>query len=129
MHSFLSIMDKLVQFDQWLFTVINTHFNNSVFDFVLPFFREPVFWAPLYLFLLVFTLANYGKNAWWWALFFLCTFALTDMTSSRLIKELFERPRPCNDDEFASHVRLLLKDCGAGNSFTSTHAANHFGMA
>jgi undecaprenyl-diphosphatase len=125
----LGILNKLVAFDQWLFTLINKHSANPFFDFVLPFFREPVFWVPLYLFLLVFAISNFGKNAWWWALMFLCTFALTDMISTRVFKEAFERLRPCNDPAFADHVRLLLQNCGAGYSFTSTHAANHFGMA
>jgi undecaprenyl-diphosphatase len=51
------------------------------------------------------------------------------MVSSRIFKEGFERLRPCNDPFFFEHVRLLLKSCAGGYSFTSSHAAYHFGMA
>lgn len=125
----LSLSQKLVQFDQWLFKVINTHGTNKLFDLVMPYIREPLYWVPLYLFILVFAVYNFGKKAGWWSLLFLCTFALTDMVSSRVFKEAFHRLRPCNDPDFASQVRLLLHECGAGYSFTSSHAANHFGMA
>ena len=51
------------------------------------------------------------------------------MTGTRLFKHIFKRLRPCNDPEFASSVRLLLKECAGGYSFVSNHAANHFGLA
>jgi undecaprenyl-diphosphatase len=51
------------------------------------------------------------------------------MVSSRVFKEGFERMRPCRDPFFFDHVRLLVKHCSGGYSFTSSHAANHFGMA
>ena len=60
---------------------------------------------------------------------FLCTVSLCDMTSSKLVKEAFERLRPCNDPDFFPYVRLLVNRCSGTYSFTSSHAANHFGMA
>lgn len=84
---------------------------------------------PLYLFLFVFVIINFKKNWWWWIVFFMCTVALTDMVGTRVFKHVFERLRPCNDPSFAPYVRLLLKDCAAGFSFVSNHAANHFGMS
>jgi undecaprenyl-diphosphatase len=44
-------------------------------------------------------------------------------------KEGFERLRPCQDPDFFMNVRLLLKHCSGSFSFTSNHAANHFGIA
>jgi undecaprenyl-diphosphatase len=40
----------------------------------------------------------------------------------------FDRIRPCNNPDVQSHLRLLV-GCPGGFSFTSNHAANHFGMA
>jgi len=51
------------------------------------------------------------------------------MTSSKLVKEAFERLRPCGDPGFFQYVRLLVDRCSETYSFTSSHAANHFGMA
>ena len=39
------------------------------------------------------------------------------------------RVRPCNDPEMASQLQMLAGYCGGNGSFTSSHAANHFGMA
>lgn len=120
---------KLVQWDQSLFISINSDWTNPVFDVVLPIMRNSFIWYPLYLFLLIFVLLNFKVRGLWWAVFFLSTLALTDMTGTYLFKHVFERLRPCSDPEFFTHVRLLLKQCAGGYSFTSNHAANHFGMA
>ena len=125
----LSFWQQLEQWDQWLFLKINSDWTNSFFDTVLPFLRDSVFWAPLYLFIFVFLVFNYGKKGVWWAIAFLCTVALADIVSSRFFKEIFERLRPCQDPLFQEQVRLLLKRCAGGYSFTSSHAANHFGIA
>src|SRR3569832_1058985 len=121
--------DKLVKLDQWLFVKINSDWSNPVFDAVMPFFRNPGNWAPLYLFMLVFILLNFKTRGVWWIVFFLSTVALIDMTGNYVFKHGIERVRPCNDLNFSSQVRLLLDHCGVGYSFTSNHAANHFGMA
>lgn len=115
--------------DQQAFLKINQDWTNPVLDAVLPYFRDSVFWAPVYLFLLLFITLNWGRKGLWWAIGFLCTIALADMVSSRIFKEGFQRLRPCQDPAFADGVRLLLKNCSPSPSFTSSHAANHFGMA
>ncbi|MDB5196615.1 MAG: hypothetical protein JWP88_986, partial [Flaviaesturariibacter sp.] len=66
---------------------------------------------------------------WLWSVAFVCTVAIADMVSSRIFKEGFERLRPCQDPYFFQNVRLLLKHCSGSYSFTSSHAANHFGIA
>jgi len=126
-----NILQKLEQFDQWLFIQVNNNQSNAVFDWLMPFLRNSFYWAPLYLFLLVFVTINFKEKGrgWWWVVIFLCTVSLTDMTSSQLIKNSFQRLRPCADIDFFQHVRLLVNRCSGGFSFTSSHAANHFGMA
>jgi undecaprenyl-diphosphatase len=95
----------------------------------MPFLRNSINWAPLYLFLLVFVLLNFKIRGLWWVVFFLAPVALTDMTGTYVFKHEFERLRPCNDPFFSDHVRRVLKQCAGGYSFISNHAANHFGMA
>lgn len=124
-----SLGQQLDAWDKWLFTCLNSGYTNSLFDSILPYFRDSVFWGPLYIFLLAFITLNYGKKGWWWSLFFICTVAIADMVSSRVFKEGFERLRPCQDPYFFQNVRLLLKTCSSSYSFTSSHAANHFGIA
>ena len=124
-----SIWQQLDAWDKKLFVLLNSKWTNPFFDTVLPYFRDSVFWAPLYLFLLVFIAVNYGKKGLWWSLAFICTIAIADMVSSRIFKPGFDRLRPCQDPFFFDRVRLLLKHCAGSASFTSSHAANHFGMA
>jgi undecaprenyl-diphosphatase len=124
----LTLWHTLEQWDQWLFIRLNSVMTNPFFDSLMPFMRNGKNWAPLYLFLAVFVLINYRKKGGWWILFFIATVALTDMTGTYLFKHNFERLRPCSDPDFYYHVRLLVKQCSGGYSFTSNHAANHFGM-
>jgi len=125
----ISLLERLKEWDQWLFIQLNSVLTNPVFDNMMPFLRHGSHWAPLYLFLGVFVLINLRDKGGWWVLFFIATVALTDMTGTHLFKHNFERDRPCNDPNFFFHVRLLVDQCSAGYSFTSNHAANHFGMA
>lgn len=125
----ITFWQKLVQWDKHLFEKINGDWTNPFFDAIMPFLRNSLSWVPLYLFLLVFVLLNFKVKGIWWAVLFLSTIALTDMTGNYVFKHGFERLRPCSDPDFADQVRLLLKHCGGGYSFTSNHAANHFGMA
>lgn len=125
----VSFWQALEQWDKWLFLQANSRFTNPFFDAVLPYFRDSVFWTPLYLFLLVFIAANFGQRGWWWSIGFVCTIAIADMIGTRVFKEGFERLRPCQDPDFYMYVRLLVKRCSGAFSFVSNHAANHFGMA
>lgn len=124
-----TVWQRLEDLDKWLFIQLNSVLTNSFFDAVLPYFRDSVFWAPLYIFMLAFITLNYGKKGWWWSVFFVCTVAIADMVGTRIFKEGFERLRPCQDPFFTENVRLLLKHCSGSFSFTSNHAANHFGIA
>ncbi|MEO5594391.1 MAG: phosphatase PAP2 family protein [Chitinophagaceae bacterium] len=115
--------------DKKLFFFVNNRMANSFFDTTMPFLREQNIWIPLYLFLLVFALVNFGKRGWLWILFTVCTAAACDLVSSRLIKEHIFRLRPCQNPDLADHIRILANYCPQSSSFTSSHATNHFGLA
>jgi len=123
------MFEWLIEKDQELFFIINREWTNDRLDIVLPLLRDPLFWAPLYLFLLVFAFTHFPKKALWWLGSVAVTITLTDSISSHLFKPLIGRLRPCNDPELSEYVRLLADHCGQNGSFTSSHAANHFGMA
>lgn len=123
------MLKKIIELDQYLFLLINKESKNDLFDIIMPFIRQPLFWIPLYLFLLVFVFINFGTKGWRWFLFAIITVSATDLVSSRIIKPFFARPRPCLDPDFAVNVRLLVNYCGTNGSFISSHASNHFGIA
>lgn len=125
----LSIWQSLNDWDRQLFLFLNHKLANPFFDIVLPYLRNSVFWAPLYLFILAFVVFNYGKKGWWWALLFLSTVAVSDLLGTYAFKETIQRLRPCNDPMLMDKVRLVIERCPGGYSFVSNHAANHFGLA
>jgi len=120
-----SLIDKDVE----LFYKINSVWTNSFLDNNFPWWRDSTTWYPLYLFLLLFILINFGWRAWTWILFLALNVTITDQLSSTVIKQWVIRPRPCRDPEMIDHVRMLLNHCSGGNSFPSSHATNHFGAA
>lgn len=124
-----SIYHALQTGDRWLFELINRQGTNLLFDWLLPYWRTPTFWAPGYLLLLLFVSLRLKKKAWWWVLFFIITISLVDLTGNQLIKQTFQRLRPCNDPTLIGHFILRIPHCGTGFSFISNHAANHFAMA
>lgn len=120
---------KIVDIDTYLFEVVNQKATNSCLDLTMPFIRQPLFWLPLYLFIILFAIYNFPKKAAIWIGSLLLTVASTDSVSSHIFKPIFGRLRPCNNPELADSIRLLVDHCGQNGSFTSSHATNHFGIA
>lgn len=116
-------------YDQHLLELINTGWSHPLLDTLLPFIRETQTWYPLYLFLLLFVLYNYGNKAWWWILTVVATAALADIISSQLIKENIQRLRPCRDPAVSNAIRFFVNYCPKSSSFTSSHATSHFAQA
>jgi len=122
-------MENVFYYDRYLLRLINDKWHNDFFDWLMPWLRNSLVWAPLYLFLIAFVLVNFKKTGWWWVLFAVCTVILSDFVSSKLIKENIIRLRPCNDPALADWLRVLVGYRPQSSSFTSSHAANHFAMA
>ncbi len=114
--------------DERIFEFIHLDFQNSFLDAIIPYFRKPLFWSPIYLFLLFFMLKKYKLNGLFWCLFFLLTFAYCDLISASVLKPYFHRARPCHIVHLEFTIRELVR-CGNGFSFPSSHASNHFGLS
>ena len=85
---FLSpLFHRVILMDKKLFIFINSVGTHPFFDHVFPVWREAQTWYPLYLFLLVFTILNFGKKAGWLLFFFALTIAICDQVSSGIIKD------------------------------------------
>jgi membrane-associated phospholipid phosphatase len=122
-------LKQLLSYDRALFRLINYQWHNNFFDWLMPWLRNSLVWAPLYLFLILFVTINYKKTGLWWLLFVVCTVILSDFVSSTLIKHNILRLRPCNDPAIADWVRVLVGYRPQSSSFTSSHATNHFAIA
>lgn len=125
----MSLLFSIQSVDEWLFRIINTGMSDSFFDVVLVPVRDREFWIPLYILITVLIILKYKWKSLWLILVCIAAFALTDQLSSSVIKPAVGRLRPCNNAEFKTEVILRVDACGAGKSFTSSHAANTFGFA
>lgn len=121
-------MAELLQFDEWLFRLINIDWQHSWLDQWMPMWRNKYFWAPFYLFLLSFVGINYGKKAIWWVIALSFCVLVGDTLSSKVIKKSVQRPRPCHEVSVQPEYHLGVA-CGGGYSFPSSHATNHFAVA
>lgn len=122
-----SLRQALVLWDLKVWYYLNVAWTNSFLDAVIPFVRNQYFWAPLYLFFLVFMPYNYRRRGWFWCVGFLLCFAMADYVSASLIKPFLHRTRPCNNPYLSELVHLLVPR-SSGYSFPSSHASNHFAM-
>lgn len=115
--------------DYGLMLRINQEWQHPYLDRLALILRESVAHAPLYLFLSLFMLFNFGRQGLWWFVTALALVSISDYLSSHVIKEYFDRPRPCRDAVMAYQIRFLARYCGANGSFISSHASNHFALA
>jgi len=118
----------LEKLDISLFNYINQGLSSDFLDFFLVPIRYEKFWIPFYIFLLAFVVFNISKYHWFALITIFGTIGAADVMSSHIIKPLVERPRPCHNNSGLDNVVLRVR-CGAGYSFTSSHATNHFATA
>ncbi|MDB5008884.1 MAG: superfamily protein [Mucilaginibacter sp.] len=120
--------DYLLQLDRHLFYFINHDLANPFFDWIMPWLRNPKFWIPLYLFIIIFCIWKYKKQGIIIIVLMALSAGFADFTSASIIKPLVKRARPCRD-VLVSKTDIERVDCGTGYSFPSTHATDHFAMA
>ncbi|MBP6455577.1 MAG: hypothetical protein KA275_02505, partial [Chitinophagaceae bacterium] len=85
------MIEHLYNIDERIFEYIHLEVQNNFLDALIPYFREPLFWSPIYIFLLFFMLKNYKLNGLFWCLFFLLTFAYCDLISASVLIPFFHR--------------------------------------
>lgn len=119
------MQETLYNIDLAIFTFINQTIANPVFDLFFPLITNRNVLVPIYLILLILLVVKGGKKAWLTVATLLLAVFLADKISSNIIKEYFQRARPCH---VLSNIHLLV-DCGAGKSFPSSHAVNNFVLA
>lgn len=122
------MIDSIYNFDIALFLEVHRGLSNAFFDWLMPLVRNRYFWSPLYLFIIIFCIRQYKKQGLYIIGGLLLTFALGDLTASKMIKPFVARLRPCNDMNLSNEI-IHRVPCGSGFSFPSAHATNHFAIA
>lgn len=102
--------------------------HNGIFDFLMYWVSDRFIWIPLYAWFLYMIIKKYRKRSW----LIILLIALLATVSDQLtvfLKNYFERPRPCHDEQIASLVHTVKNVCGGPYGFVSGHASNSFALA
>jgi undecaprenyl-diphosphatase len=123
-------LEIILKIDKFLFFLIHFELKNNFFDLVMPIIRNKSTWIPLYFFILFFAYKSFkNKNAL--ILFILSSIlivAISDLVCAQILKNIFERIRPCH--LFVNSIQLNpLVHCSDTFSFPSCHAFNHGTLA
>jgi|SRR5579859_2226997 len=124
----MSLLTWLDHLDKVLFVLVQHDTDHSVLDSVMLFLREPLTWAPFYVFMVYYAFRTGKNKAWAFILLSVVTFTITDSLTAQVLKPMFGRLRPCHDPAMQVYLRGLV-DCGGLHSMPSNHAVNHFGLA
>ncbi|MCX8009814.1 MAG: phosphatase PAP2 family protein, partial [Ignavibacteria bacterium] len=119
------MIDFLYSIDVSIFYFINRTLANPIFDWMMPFITDIYHWYLVYILLWLILFFKGGKYRIGLALMILILITISDQLSSSVIKDIFERVRPCN---VLPDVHLLV-GCSSSYSFPSSHAVNNFCMA
>jgi membrane-associated phospholipid phosphatase len=122
------MIEELIRLDHQIFQFINSNLSNPIFDWLLPILRNSRTWVPLYIIMIAYFIKQYKIKGLYLILGLLLTVGATDTLNSRILKNTFNRTRPCNEIGFKNEV-IVRAPCGGGKSFPSSHAANHFSVA
>jgi membrane-associated phospholipid phosphatase len=118
----------LQELDESLFIGIHHFGNVSWLDPVMLLLRNALTWVPLYIFVLYFVIRHRTNKAVPFLIGTLICFAIADYGSASILKPLFQRERPCHNDELMLYMHNLI-GCGGRYGFPSSHASNHFALA
>jgi len=118
------VIEVLTSYDQELFLIMNS-WHSLWLNPVMVFFSSQLIWLPFVLILLFFAFKELDRKSFYLFLLFLfLTIIATDITSSYLLKNIFERMRPCRLTELKPLINNFGQRCGGKFGFVSSHAAN-----
>lgn len=119
------MIDFFFSIDLAIFYFINHTISNPIFDKFFPFITNVKHWYLAYIILWFILLLKGGKIGKIASVGIIIVITASDQISSNLLKNLFERIRPCNALE---DINILI-NCSKSFSFPSSHAVNNFAVA
>jgi undecaprenyl-diphosphatase len=131
----------ITNIDYFLFVFFNTAFSNPFFDTVFPIITKEsnlnnTFFAALGIYLGVSIIFSKDKiGAVKRVAIALLLFVISDSIAHHILKEFFQRLRPCNSIYFVDGVHVMFPQCHfllgqrGSFSFPSNHAVNLSALA
>ena len=122
------MLETLNHWDTQLFLFLNG-LNSPFMDRVMWFVSGKIQWLPLYLGILVLLVYRFRWKAVWILVGVAALITMSDQSSVHLFKNVFERLRPCHQEDIAGLIHLVNDYCGGRYGFVSSHASNTFAVA
>ena len=116
------MLETLVNLDRNLFLLFNG-MNSGFMDSLMFWVADRFIWIPLYVILAIFLVRNFGNQGYMMIVFSILLILISDQ-GSVLLKNSFERLRPCHDESLSFLVHTVQNKCGGKYGFVSSHAAN-----
>lgn len=128
------MLDYFEAIDHSIVLAINS-LHSPLLDEIMWLISGKIIWIPMYLFLIYLSYQHFGKkNTIYFVLLVIAAIALSDLVSSKIIKETVERYRPSHNLELAPKLHFYKQKNGeyyqgGEYGFVSSHAANFFALA
>lgn len=117
-------MEALINFDRQLFLIMNS-WNAKWLNPLMVFLSGQAIWIPFVLFIIWLAFKKLDRKSFYLFILFLAlTLIASDITSSYIFKNTFERLRPCRVAEIKALMNNFGQKCGGRFGFVSSHAAN-----
>ena len=118
-------MEFLYSIDLAIFYFFNHTISTGLLDKIFSIITDVNKWYIAYIILVGIAIFKGGLRGKLVVISLIILIIVTDQTGYRLLKELFERVRPCN----ALSDAITPIGCAGGFSFPSNHALNNFAAA
>ncbi len=118
-------MDILYSIDLAIFYFLNNTISTGLLDRFFSIITDVNKWYIAYIILIGIAFFKGGRKGKIAVIGLILLIVVTDQTGYRVLKEFFERVRPCN--ALADVVTPV--GCAGGYSFPSNHAVNNFAAA
>lgn len=120
---------NIIENIDWVVLLFVNDWHTPLLDSIFKIISNKYTWIPLYVLLAIVFIKKLGvKNGLILVGGALLCMVLTDQISAKILKPLFERPRPCHT--IVGQTSLWLPNgCGGLYGFVSSHAANSTGIA
>lgn len=120
------MIETLASLDQKILLALNS-WNAPWMNPIMVFLSGQLIWFPFVLLILFISYKQMDRRSLGiFVLFLLLGVIASDVTASYLLKNFFERLRPCKIPELKLLMNNFGQKCGGKFGFVSSHAANSF---
>jgi len=122
------MLEYFKQLDLKILLAINS-LHTPFLDKCMLFITHRDTWIPLYICILIFLFIKDKKKFPLVVFCIIGAIVCSDLFASAFMKPLFQRLRPCRNEDINPMLYLIKDVCGGKYGFISSHAANTFALA